>query len=90
MIIDNNETEKRAMKEFHLGNRKEGLKIQEEFASAFRTEYAHKDHCSCTKACIHRAHQEHVPNCMRPIINKKIAVLSELTEHTYADQLRTE
>ena len=40
MIIDNNETEKRAMKEFHLGNRKEGLKIQEEFASAFRTEYA--------------------------------------------------
>ena len=51
MIIDNNETEKRAMKEFHLGNRKEGLKIQEEFASAFRTEYAHKDHCSCTKAC---------------------------------------
>ena len=43
MIIDNNETEKRAMKEFHLGNRKEGLKIQEEFASAFRTEYAHKD-----------------------------------------------
>lgn len=49
MIIDNNETEKRAMKEFHLGNRKEGLKIQEEFASAFRTEYAHKDHCSCTK-----------------------------------------
>ena len=101
MIIDNNETEKRAMKEFHLCNRKEGLKIQEEFASAFRTEYAHKDHCSCTKACryhgnckecvaIHRAHQEHVPNCMRPIINKKIAVLSELTEHTYADQLRTE
>ena len=50
MIIDNNETEKRAMKEFHLGNRKEGLKIQEEFASAFRTEYAHKDHCPCTKA----------------------------------------
>lgn len=101
MIIDNNETEKRAMKELHLGNRKEGLKIQEEFASAFRTEYAHKDHCPCTKACryhgnckecvaIHRAHQEHVPNCMRPIINKKIAVLSELTEHTYADQLRTE
>ena len=27
MIIDNNETEKRAMKEFHLGNRKEGLKM---------------------------------------------------------------
>ena len=88
MIIDNNETEKRAMKEFHLGNRKEGLKIQEEFASAFHTGLlsiritapAQKhagSHGNC-KECvaIHRAHQEHVPNCMRPIINKKIAVLS--------------
>ena len=94
MIIDGNEIEKIAMKEFHLGNRKEGLRIQEEFASAFRTEYAQKDHCPCTKACryhgnckecvaIHRAHQEHVPNCMRTMINQKIAVLSELTEHTY-------
>ena len=46
MIIDGNEIEKRAMKEFHLGNRKEGLRIQEEFASAFRTEYAQKDQLS--------------------------------------------
>lgn len=94
MIIEGNEIEKRAMKEFHLGNRKEGLRIQEEFAQAFRKEYADKDHCPCTKVCryhgnckecvaIHRAHQEHVPNCMRPVINKKIAVLSELTEHTF-------
>ena len=36
MIIDGNEIEKAAMKEFHKGNRKEGLRIQEEFASAFR------------------------------------------------------
>ena len=42
MNIDNNETEKRAMAEFHKGNRKEGLRIQEEFASAFRTEYAQR------------------------------------------------
>ncbi len=48
MIIDGNEIEKRAMEEFHKGNRKEGLRIQEEFAAAFRTEYAQKDHCSCT------------------------------------------
>ena len=94
MNIDNNETEKRAMAEFHQGNRKEGLRTQEESAPAFRTEYAQKDHCPCRKACryhgnckecvaIHRAHQEHVPNCMRPMINKKIKLLSELTEHTY-------
>lgn len=99
MIIDNNEIEKRAMQEFHRGNRQEGLRIQEEFASAFRTEYADKDHCPCLKACryhgnckecvaIHRAHQEHVPNCMRPMINAKIRLLSELTEHTLANEIK--
>jgi hypothetical protein len=36
---------------------------------------------------IHRAHQEHVPNCMRPIINAKIKLLSELTEHTIAEEI---
>lgn len=98
MIIDGNEIEKAAMKEFHRGNRKEGLRIQEEFASAFREEYKEKDHCPCKKACryhgnckecvaIHRAHQEHVPNCMRPLINRKIRILSELTEHSVASEI---
>ena len=98
MIIDGNETEKHAMQEFHKGNRAEGHRIQEEFASAFRTEYADKDHCPCQKACryhgnckecvaIHRAHQEHVPNCMRPMINAKLRILSELTEHTIANEI---
>ena len=36
---------------------------------------------------IHRAHQEHVPNCMRPMINKKLKILSELTEHTLANEI---
>ncbi len=65
---------------------------------AFRTEYAEKDHCPCQKACryhgnckecvaIHRAHQEHVPNCMRPMINAKLRILSELTEHTIANEI---
>ena len=98
MIIEGNEKEKVAMAEFHKGNRAEGLRLQEEFASEFRTEYAEKDHCPCKKACryhgnckecvaIHRAHQEHVPNCMRPIINAKIKILSELTEHTIANEI---
>lgn len=98
MIIDGNEIEKRAMEEFHKGNRKEGLRIQEEFAAEFREEFKEKDHCSCKKACryhgnckecvaIHRAHQEHVPNCMRPIINVKLKALSELTEHTIANEI---
>lgn len=98
MIIEGNEIELAAMKEFHAGNRREGLRIQEEFASAFRREYAQKDHCSCQKACryhgnckecvaIHRAHQEHVPNCMRLLLNQKLKLLSGLTEHTLANEI---
>lgn len=98
MIIEGNQKEIEAMKRLHMGKRQEGLRLQEEFASAFRKEYADKDHCPCKKACryhgnckecvaIHRAHQEHVPNCMRPILNKKIKLLSELTEHTIANEI---
>ena len=98
MIIEGNEKEKAAMAEFHKGNRQEGLRLQEEFASAFREEYKEKDHCPCKKACryhgnckecvaIHRAHQEHVPNCMRELLNRKIKMLSELTEHTIANEI---
>ena len=86
MIIEGNEKEIEAMEQFHKGNRQEGLRLQEEFAAAFREEYKDKDNC---KECvaIHRAHQEHVPNCMRPIINAKIKLLSELTEHTIAEEI---
>ncbi|HJC64210.1 MAG TPA: LPS biosynthesis protein [Candidatus Blautia merdavium] len=98
MVIENHPKEKEAMEAFHRGDRQEGLRLQEEFAAMFRQEYAQKDHCSCKKACryhgnckecvaIHRAHQEHVPNCMRPIINQKLKLLSELTEHTLAYEL---
>lgn len=72
MLIEGNEKEKAAMEQFHAGNRAEGLRLQEEFAREFRIEYAH---------------QEHVPNCMRPMINAKIRLLSELTEHTIANEI---
>ncbi len=98
MIIEGNQKEKDAMKAFHEGNRQMGLELQEEFAAAFREEYKNRDHCPCKKACryhgnckecvaIHRAHQEHVPNCMRPILNAKLKLLSELTEHTIANEI---
>ena len=51
MIIEGNQKELDAMKEFHKGNRQEGLRLQEEFAAAFREEYKDKDHCPCQKAC---------------------------------------
>ena len=39
MIIEGNQKELDAMKEFHKGNRQEGLRLQEEFAAQFREEY---------------------------------------------------
>ena len=98
MKIEGNQKELDAMVEFHKENRVEGLRLQEEFAAEFRKEYKDKDHCPCLKACryhgnckecvaIHRAHQEHVPNCMRPLINKKLKLMSELTEHTLANEI---
>ena len=42
MKIEYNEKEIAAMAEFHKGNRAEGLRLQEEFASEFRKEYADK------------------------------------------------
>ena len=69
MVIDRNPKEIAAMQAFHRGDRTEGLRLQEEFAAEFRTEYQDKDHCSCKVACryhgnckecvaIHRAHQD--------------------------------
>jgi len=98
MQIDGNQKEIDAMQAFHRGETQEGLRLQEEFASAFREEYKDKDHCSCQVACryhgnckecvaIHRAHMEHVPNCLRPTINRKLKLLSELTEHTLAREI---
>ena len=42
MKIEYNEKEIAAMAEFHKGNRAEGLRLQEEFASEFRKEYVKK------------------------------------------------
>ena len=100
MKIEHNEIEIAAMAEFHKGNLVEGNRIQEEFASQFREEYKDKDHCPCRVACryhgnckecvaIHRAHQEHVPNCLRPVLNERIKILSALTEHTIANEIES-
>ena len=86
MKIERNQKELDAMVEFHKGNRVEGLRLQEEFAAEFRKACRYHGNC---KECvaIHRAHQEHVPNCMRPLINKKMKLMSELTEHTLANEI---
>lgn len=97
MKIDGNQKEKDAMAQFHLGNEDEGHRIQNEFVAEFREAYADRDHCPCTAACryhgkcrecvaIQRAHMEHVPNCMRPMLNLRIQALSALTEHTFTQE----
>lgn len=50
MIIEGNTKEIEAMEQFHKGNRQEGLRLQEEFAAAFREEYKEKNHCPCKKS----------------------------------------
>ena len=52
MIIEGNQKELDAMKEFHKGNRQEGLRLQEEFAAQFREEYKDKDHWRNTRTKI--------------------------------------
>ena len=61
MIIEGNEKEIEAMEQFHKGNRQEGLRLQEEFAAAFREEYKDKDHCPCIVKSVLR-YIEHIKN----------------------------
>ena len=100
MIIDGHPKEKDALAEFHKGNREEFLRLQGEFVEEFREYCKAEDHCTCANAnclhhgncmecvAIHRAHEDHVPACLRSLVNKKLKVLSELTEHTIVSELK--
>lgn len=101
MIIDGNQKEKDAMNQFRLGNDAKGHQLQDEYIAEFQREYANKDHCPCTTACknhgkcrecvaIHRAHREHVPYCLQDMLNERIRLLSELTEHTVVNKISAE
>ena len=98
MIIDGNAKEKSAMNAFRSGDRVLGHKLQDEFVAEFNEGCKTEDHCPCDSDCkyhgrcaecvaIHRAHQEHLPKCFRQIINSRIAVLSELSEHTFPEYI---
>lgn len=94
MIIDGNATEKKAMEAFLRGDSKEGSRIQDEFIAELKDALKTQDHCTCeVKDCkfhgkcmlcvlIHRGHRHHLPNCFRDMVNEKISIISELTEHT--------
>ena len=62
MKIEYNEKEIAAMAEFHKGNRAEGLRLQEEFASEFRKEYADKEDRKSTRLNSSHYQQSRMPS----------------------------
>lgn len=94
MKIDNNPIEIEAMAAFRCGDGDEGNRLQDKFLSEFHDSLKRKeDFCPCTADCkhhgrcmdcvtIHRGHDDHLPNCLHAMLNRRIKKLSELSEHT--------
>ena len=91
MRIDSNEMEKRAMDLFKEGKTQEAKALQEQFLREALN--SGEDHCPCPASCklhgkcvecvtVHRGHADHVPYCMREMINRQLEGLSALTEHS--------
>ena len=98
MMIDGHPTEKEALHQAKLGNMTECYRLEAAFIEEFHAAYNDSDHCPCNVACkwhgkckecvaIHRAHMDHLPNCLHPLVNAKLCALSELTEHTVAFEI---
>lgn len=82
MIIENNPIELEALDAFKRGATEEARRLEAEFVRQFREAFEKKDHCSCQEPCrwhgkckecvaIHRAHQDHLPNCFEDIKKNK-------------------
>ena len=91
MVIDDNEKEIEAMRLFREGESKLAHQVQAEFLEDVKK--AGIDHCSCPAPCryhgqckecvmIHRGHGDHLPHCFQPMVNRRIKLLSALTEHS--------
>lgn len=100
MQIDFNPKECQAMEAFKRGEQALGEAIQAEFIAEFKKfKRNHGDHCSCPADCdlhgncvicvqVHRGHGDHLPYCMQCMVNKKLALLSELTEHSIVKDVK--
>lgn len=98
-IIDDNKIEKAAMEAFSEGDPEKGRELQEKFIKQFNEMVENrKDYCPCKAPCkihgncrlcvaIHRGHTDHLPACMRNMVNKRIVELSKLTENTVKDEM---
>ncbi|MBD3291516.1 MAG: LPS biosynthesis protein [Armatimonadia bacterium] len=91
-MIDDHPLEIEAMRLFREGRGKDAQKLQEQFLEEVLN--SDEDICPCPGSCkhrgdcvacvtIHRGHGDHVPYCMREMINRKLQELSGLTEHSF-------
>ena len=100
MNIDFNGTEIRAMEAFAAGNGEEGEALQDHFLEEIRKARKEgEDFCPCKdKSCkhhgicwecvqIHRGHGMHLPYCLQKMVNRRLAAVSELTEHTIVNEV---
>jgi hypothetical protein len=94
-MIDDHETEMRAMDMFRKGEGKAASKLQDEFLAQVLA--SGEDHCTCPSACkfhgkcvecviIHRGHGDHLPHCFRRMVNRRLGAVSELTEHSFSSE----
>lgn len=95
MQIEKNEKELYALELFHNKERDRALEVQAEFVEDLRQAVAEgMDHCPCKSTtcayhgkcmecvAIHRANEDHLPQCFRNMVNERIRNVSGLTEHT--------
>ena len=86
------------MQEFHKGNRQEGLRLQEEFAANSGRIQAQGSLAPVRRPAAITATAKNVwrstgptrnmcPTGRRPMLNRKLKLLSELTEHTLAREI---
>lgn len=99
MVLDGNRQEKESLAAFRAGDEETGHRLQDDFLAKIHAAFDGHDHCSCeVKGCkfhgncldcvtIHRGHRDHLPNCFSSMVNERIAVISALTEDTYAKTL---
>jgi len=94
-MIDNNRLEMEAMAMFKTGDMEKARQLQNTFLEEVRN--SGEDHCSCPVPCehhghcvdcvvMHRGHGDHLPHCFREMVNKRLAALSALTEHSVQAQ----
>lgn len=100
MKIDLNEKELAALHAYERGDRKEAVRLENEFVEELQAAMERgEDHCSCTVPCrwhgkcaqcvaIHRAHGDHLPVCFHNMLNERLRGISALSEHTLFAQQR--